>query len=399
VNKRRKINRVPKVALLLETSTEYGRGLLRGIVRYSRLHGPWSLYVVPGHFEQTLPKANSWEGDGIIGRIRTPEVAKALRSVRLPFVASSLDELALDGSGPPICEIRTNSAAIARIAADHLLERGLRHFAFCGFTHCSWSLLREQVFAKHLKARGFLCEQHRIDLSAWMQRPNWIQSWEQEQPVLSAWLKSSPKPLGLMACNDACGREVLEACAAAGLHVPDDVAVIGVDNDELLCELSNPPLSSVSLSLETAGYEAAHLLDGLMSGKARGRHVVSVEPVFVHTRRSSDVIAVNDPVVVKALRFIRDHTAKPVSVTDVVEQAGARRRTLERRFLHAVGCSILTELTRCRLDRARRLLLETRLPCHQVGMHAGFGSVKAFNRIFRQAEGVPPQKFRQNVNG
>jgi LacI family transcriptional regulator len=388
------VGRVPKVALLLETSTEYGRGLLRGIVRYSRLHGPWSLYLAPGHLAQTLPRANSWHGNGIIGRVRTPQVARAVLSTGLPFVASSLSELSPRGRRPAFCEIRTNSAAIARMAAAHLLERGLRNFAFCGFVDCPWSILREEVFAQALAAQGYACERRRIRLSNWMQRSNWIESWEHEQPLLSSWLKSLPRPVGVMACNDACGRSVLEACAAAGLHVPDDVAVIGVDNDELLCELSTPPLSSVSLNLENAGYEAAVLLDGLMAGRVRDRRVVLVEPVFVQTRRSTDVIAQDDPVVVKAIRFIRDHAAKPVSVSDVVDGAGTSRRTLERRFLRAIGCSILVEITRCRIERAKRLLLETKLSCCRVGQVAGFSSIKTFNRAFRQMEKVTPKSFR-----
>ena len=394
VKRTRIVGRVPKVALLLETSTEYGRGLLRGIVRYSRLHGPWSLYLAPGHLEQSLPRANFWDGDGIIGRVRTPEMARAVLATGLPFVASSLSELSPKGGRPALSEIRTNSAAIARMAAAHLLERGLRQFAFCGFADCPWSILREEVFARFLASHGYPCEERRIHLSNWMPCSNWIQSWEHEQPGVSKWLKSLPKPAGVMACNDACGRSVLEACAAAGLHVPDDVAVAGVDNDELLCELSNPPLSSVSLNLENAGYEAAALLDRLMAGRVKGRHVVSVEPVFVQTRRSTDVIAQDDPVVVKAIRFIRDHAAKPVSVPDVVEGTGTSRRTLERKFLRAVGYSILAEITRCRIERAKRLLLETRLPCCRVGQVAGFSSIKTFDRAFRQAERMTPKGFR-----
>ncbi|MGH7867600.1 MAG: XylR family transcriptional regulator, partial [Candidatus Dormibacteraceae bacterium] len=259
------ITRAPKVALLLETSTEYGRGLLRGIVRYSRLHGPWSLYVAPGHLEQVLPKAKSWDGTGIIARVHTLEMVRQIRSTGLPFVASSLDEFTVQDSHNQFCQIRTNSPDIARLAAAHLLERGLRRFAFCGFVDCSWSSLRERVFSRHVEEAGFRCEVHLIQLANWMQRSDWIQTWEHEQPLLSQWLKSLPKPVGIMACNDVCGREVLQACASAGLHVPDDVAVIGVDNDELMCELSSPSLSSVALNLEGAGYEAARLLDGLMS--------------------------------------------------------------------------------------------------------------------------------------
>lgn len=389
------ITGAPQVALLLETSTEYGRGLLRGIVRYSRLHGPWSLYVAPGHLEQALPKAKSWSGTGIIARIRSPEMAKLIRATGLPFVASSLDESRSPGRGDKFGEIRTNSAAIAQMAAAHLVERSLRRFAFCGFVGCAWSIHREEVFSQHLRDLGFPCETHRIELANWMQRPNWIETWEDEQPILVDWLKSLPKPVGLMACNDICGREVLQACAAAGLRVPDDVAVVGVDNDEMMCELSSPPLSSVSLDLEKAGYEAARLLDGLMSGHFSGAYVVQVEPLYVVTRQSCDVIAQDDPCIATALRFIKNHAGQAISVPSVVEQVGVSRRTLERRFVRAVGRSILSEITHCRLERAKRLLLETDLPSHRVATGAGFGSTKTFNRVFRRAAGLPPKRFRE----
>ncbi len=388
---------VPQVALLLETSTEYGRGLLRGIVRYSRLHGPWSLYVAPGHLEQALPKARSWSGTGIIARMRSLEMAKQIRATGLPFVASSLDEFRAPRQGDKFGEIRTNSAAIAQMAAAHLVERSLRHFAFCGFHGCAWSSCREEVFSRCLGDQGFECHMHRMELGNWMHLPNWIEDWEHEQRILLAWLKSLPKPVALMACNDICGRAVLQACGGAGLRVPDDVAVVGVDNDELMCELSNPPLSSVALDVEKAGYEAARLLDSLMSGNRAGEHVVQVEPVYVATRQSSEIMAPDDPSVATALRFIKNHAGQAISVPDVVDQIGVSRRTLERRLSRALGRSISSEITECRLERAKRLLLETDLPSYRVAAAAGFGTIKTFNRAFRHAVGISPQRFRQSA--
>jgi len=397
MNKTRAITGMPRVALLLETSTEFGRGLLRGIVRYSRLQGPWSLYIAPGHLEQALPKAKSWNGTGIIARMRSPEMVKQIRGTGLPFVASSLDEFRSPRRGDKFGEICTNSAAIGQMAATHLVERGLRHFASCGFHGSAWSARREEAFSQYLSDAGFQCQAHRIELGSWMHWPNWIEDWEQEQRILLAWLKSLPKPVGVMACNDICGREVLQACAAAGLRAPDDVAVVGVDNDELMCELSNPPLSSIALDVEKAGYEAARLLDSLMSGHLAGEHVVQVEPVYVVTRQSSEIVAPDDPDVATALQFIKTHAGQPISVSHVVEQAGVSRRTLERRFARALGRSINSEITQCRLERAKRLLLETDLPSARVAAGAGFATIKTFNRVFLREAGVSPQRFRQKA--
>lgn len=394
-----KARRTPQVALLLETSTEYGRGLLRGILRYSHLHGPWDLYVAPGHLNQALPKVTDWRGTGIIARMGSEEMGRLIRETGLPFVASSLRE-----SGEPTYragygEIRTDSAAIAQMAAEHLIQAGFRNFAFCGFGNLNWSAQREKSIVQFLKERGYPCPAHRLTEANWMQRPNWIESWNHEQPILVKWLQSFPKPVGLMTCNDACGREVLQACGAAGLHVPDQVAVVGVDNDEMMCELSNPPLSSVALDLSKAGYEAAQLLDALMSGQPVKEKVVWVRPTRVAVRGSSDVVVQDDPVIARALQFIREHARENLGVGNIAEGAGVSRRTLERRFYRAIHRTVHSEIMRSHLDRAKQLLLETDLPCHRIAMEAGFGSLKTFNREFGRREGATPQNFRRGANG
>ncbi len=391
--------RIPQVALLLETSTEYGRGLLRGILRYSHLHGPWDLYVAPGHLNQVFPKTTTWRGTGIIARIRSEEMERLIKTTGLPFVASSLRESRPLGSGPGYGEIRTNSAAIARMAAEHLLHAGFRSFAFCGFANLNWSAIRERAFTNFFVERGYSCFVHRITEANWMQRPNWIESWDYEQPIMIRWLKSLPKPVGLMTCNDACGREVLQACASAGLRVPDEVAVVGVDNDEMMCELSNPPLTSVALDLAKAGYEAAFLLDRLMCGEAVKDPVVWVGPSRIAVRRSSDVLVQEDPVIARAIRFIRDHARENLGVPNVAEEAGVSRRTLERRFFRALNRSVHSEIMRSRLERAKELLLETGLTCQRIAVEAGFGSVKTFNREFGRVEGTTPQGFRHRTRG
>lgn len=394
-----RLPRIPQVALLLETSTEYGRGLLRGILRYARLHGPWSLSVAPGHLNQVLPNARSWSGTGIIARIHSPETERRLRAMRIPFVASFVTESSAVSSASRYGEIRTNSLAIARMGATYLVEAGLRHFAFCGFDNCHWSTVREKGFRGFLNDAGYDCLTHRITSASWMKRPNWIESWELEQPVLAKWLKSLPKPVGIMACNDTCGTELLQVCTTSGLRVPDEVAVVGVDNDEMLCELSNPPLSSIALDVEKAGYEAAHLLDRLMSGQLAAGQRVLVEPTHVATRRSSDVIAQEDLMVARAMRFMRERSRHALSVTDVAQEIGVSRRTLERRFLRSLGRTVLDEIMRCHLVRAKLMLLETDLPCYQIATLAGFGSLKTFHRCFSRHEQVTPSTFRQRSAG
>ncbi len=391
----RSMTGVLKVALLLETSTEYGRGLLRGIVRYARLNGPWSIHINPGHLGQALPQAKTWRGHGVITRIHSSAMARTIRASGLPVVASSLEELDAGKQSGGFCEIRTDSPGIARMAAEHLVERGLKHFAFCGFRGVQWSTVREKIFRDRLGELGFACRTRRIEMSSGTQQPHWIRSYEREQPGLVDWLRSLPKPVGLMACSDICGHEVLLASAAAGLRVPDEMAVIGVDNDELLCGLSDPSLSSVALNLEQAGYEAAAALDDMMAGREPRRHIIAVEPTHVVARRSTEVIAADDPVVAAALRFIKDHAGRLIDVPHVVREAGISRRTLERRFAETRGRSVLAEITLCRLERAKRLLLETDMPIYRVAESSGFNSIKTFIRSFQGAEGESATSFRK----
>lgn len=393
---RRAAGTTPQVALLVETSTEFGRGLLRGILRYSRLHGPWSLLVAPGHLGSALAQLGRWRADGVIARVRSADLRQVMHSTRLPLVASSLDEAPAPLLRAKLGEIRTDPGAIARMAAEHLAEAGFRRLAFCGFQGCAWSLARENAFLRLAASRGYACDQYRIALASWLQKPHWISTSQHQQPDLARWLGALPKPVGLMACNDICGRDVLQACAAAGLRVPDDVAVVGVDNDEMMCELASPPLSSVELDVEQAGYAAAALLDRLMREPATADECIVVQPRRVVARGSSDVVALEDSLVAAALRYMREHAKEPIDVGKVVRGLGVSRRTLERRFLAALGRGVSTEIARYHLERAKRLLLETKLPTYRIAAEAGYGSVKTLRRAFLHHAACTPERFRQN---
>lgn len=387
---------IPKVALLIETSLAYGRGLLRGVVRYARLHGPWSFYITPGDLDQVLPRMEEWGGTGIIARIATPQTEAAILASGLPFVALDLrhDQLASSSRLTGACEVCPDSHLAARMAAEHLLEKGFRQFAFVGaMGQPPWSTRREEGFVERLREAGHACQRYPLP-----SRPA-DGRWGREQRHMSQWLQNLAKPMGVLACDDDRGRQVLEAARSAGLCVPDQLAVIGVDNDELLCELSDPPLSSVKLDLERGGYEAAALLDGLMSGRLHPPQRVLVRPQYVVARRSTDVVAAEDPLVAEALRFIADHAGRPMGVAEVVRQLGCSRRALELRFRRSAGRSLLDEIQRSRLERAKRLLSETDLSVGEVAAAAGYASGSYLTRVFRQHCGMSPGRYRQRSAG
>ena len=384
---------VPKVALLIETSREYGRGVLRGIVRYARLHGPWAFYITPGDFEQALPKMEQWGGTGIIARIANAKVANAILATGLPLVAMDLSEKQLAANNPlsKVCEIISDSYHASQLAANHLLERGFPNYAFVGIADKVWSIRRRESFVKHISQAGY--NPHIYDPP----KNKYDKEWGREQKSMAEWLLNLPKPVGLMACNDDRGRDVLEACRAAKVSVPEEVAVIGVDNDSLLCELANPPLSSVVLNAEHGGFEAAALLDRLMSGRATGQERIVVEPLQVVTRRSTDVVALEDVEVAHALQFIHENAGRPIQVKEIVDTLGISRRTLEIRFRRAIGKSMNEKIQQAHLERAKRLLLETDLPLPKVAEAAGYNSTSYLAVVFHKAFAMTPARFRNHV--
>lgn len=380
----------PKVALLIETARGYGRGLLRGIVRYARVHGPWSFYVTPGDFVQSLPRMQRWGGTGIIARIETPEIAAAIVKTGLPAIALDLSEeqLRSDSSLARLSEVSSDSRGAARMVAEHLVQRRFRHYAFVGVPDRIWSKRREESFCESVERAGFSVEVYRPP------RRKADRVWDREQPILAAWLRRLPKPAGLMVCNDDRGREVLEACRTAGVWAPDELAVVGVDNDELLCEVADPPLSSVAFDAEQGGYRAAALLDQLMHRRVRRPQRLVVEPRYVVLRRSSDILALDDGDVVQAMRFIQDHAAEPIQSADVVRHVQVSRRALEIRFQKALGRTLHDAIQAAHLDQATRLLLETDLSIPHLAEASGYRTASYMIQVFRQQRGMTPARYR-----
>lgn len=384
---------IPKIALLVETSRGFGRELLHGVARYARIHGPWSFHITPGDFEQAVPKMKQWGGTGIIARIPNERVAKAIIEANVPTIALGLTDEQQQPDNPlsQISELSSDAKEVSRLAAEHLLERQFRHFAYVGLEDRAWSRRRELAFTERLREAGFTPFIYRQPVK---QRDR---VWEKEQELMASWIQSLPTPLGLFACNDDRGRQVLESCRLVGLHVPEDVAVLGVDNDDVFCELSDPPLSSVALNAETAGYRAAELLDGMMQGKIRKPRRIMVEAVGVVTRRSTEVIAVKDYDVATALQFIRREQGKGISVNRVAEEVAMSRRSLEKRFRETIGRTILEEMQLVRLERAKRLLLETTYSISKVAEISGFGSTGYFIQFFQKRVGKTPRKYRVDL--
>jgi len=389
-----------KVALLVETSRGYGRGLLRGIMKYSRLHGPWQFHLTPGDFEQIVPRMKDWKGNGIIARVINPKTASLLLKTGLPLVLLDLPEAAaatFQQKGVRFVEIVSDSEGATQMAVEHLLAKQFRHFAFVGYHRQVWSEKRERTFTHRMAKEGHTVHIYRMPV-----RQGIALQWEKEEPVLVQWLKSLPKPLGLMACNDQRGREVLDACSLAEIAVPEEISVIGIDNDELLCELSFPPLSSVALNAVQGGYLAAAALHKMIQNEMirkvpLAHQKIVVPPLRIVERRSTESVMIGDSEVAAALQFIHTQPPAELAIDSVVESTCVSRRVLEIRFRKLLGSTILREIQKVRIERAKRLLLETDYSIDRIAEMVGFATGSYFVQFFRSKTGRTPAKFRKEV--
>jgi len=283
--------------------------------------------------------------------------------------------------------VETDDQAISRLAAEHLLDRGFKHFGYCGDPRFNWSKWRERYFADYLG---------RFQRECHFYRPTGSPQSPLEQQVLDIgrWLRALPKPVAVMACYDIRGQQVLEACRNDGLAVPDEVAVIGVDNDALLCDLSSPPLSSVIPNTERTGYVAAALLHRMMSGRKVPPEAHLITPIGVAARQSTDVLAIEDRHIAGAVRYIREHVYEQISIESVLDGVPMSRRAFESRFKKLLGHTPHEEITRVRISRVKELLTETNLSLAEIAERSGFKHVEYLSATFKKKVGQPPSRYR-----
>jgi LacI family transcriptional regulator len=380
----------PSVALLIETSNSYARGLLEGIIGYVRAHDPWSIWLPEQRRGESPPAwLRRWSGDGIIARIETVEIARALSRTKLPVV-----DVSAARPWPSVPWVETDDALMARMAAEHLLERGFRRLAFVGEPQFNWSVFREQHFIECCREAGIACEVFRET-----KRTTSRTRLQSEQRRLAAWLTQLEKPVGLWACYDIKAQQILDLCRELNLGVPEEVAVLGVDDDRLLCNLCTPPLSSVAPDSYRTGYVAAELLDRMLAGEAVSPRPHLIPPLGVVTRQSTDILAIEDADVAAALRLIREQAREGIDVGDVLRVIPVSRRVLETKFRKLVGRTPHEEILRVRLQRVRQLLLQTDLPIAEVAVRAGFTHPEYLTVAFRRELGVTPSVFRTQHGG
>ena len=407
------------VAFLIETSNGHGRGLLEGVVSYVKESADWSVFLTEQERGAIPPNwLKNWRGDGIIARIETDEIADQLRDLRVPIV-----DLSATRHVKGIPWTSTDDTAIAALGVQHFLDRGFHNLAFCGDPGFAWSNLRRDRYRElTLSAeRKFFEYQstHRYDP---------MFDWEQEKTRLGHWLTTLPRPVAIMACYDFQAQQVLDACRQSRIAVPESVAVLGVDNDRLICELAEPSLSSIIQDTHATGYEAARLLDEMMdmqikasnrtqasnrrSPVARSEQTATkslsklttmtdpplfTKPLGIVVRESTDTLAIDDHEISEALQYIRRHAHANIRVTDVLKTLSLSRRSLEHRFKKLVGRTPHEEIQRVRLNSVKRLLSETELSIAAIAERSGYEHGEYMTAVFRRVTGLTPSEYRRKL--
>lgn len=381
---------LPRILLSIEDSRAYGRGLLRGISRYARLHGPWlfrtrqEFYHSGSRISARPSDLKQAQIDGVITReLPAPEMSQILELGVPVIVASHMTQ------EPHLPSIMTDCTEIGVLSAQHFLDRGFSHFGYCGLEEMFWSSRRAASFSGVLAGAGF--EVHPYE----QPRSRSDRHWGRELFIMARWLEQLPKPVAVMACTDDRARDLVEACELAGLNVPEDVAILGVDNDDLVCDLAGVPISSVALNLQKAGFEAAELLATLMAGKPAGPQEVTVEPTHVEVRRSTDILAMEDRRVARAVEFIHRHVQEPLLVSEVARAVALPERDLFDRFQRTLGRSVHEEITRVRMERICWLLENTTLSMLEIALSMGLPDDKHLSRYFRRRKGATPAAWRR----
>ena len=374
----------PQVILLIETSNTFGRDLLRGITKYARIHGPWVFSNVPG---TKLPYDYKAATGMIIRDSVVEDNRKKLEDITssgIPVIISS----ALQEPSKDTFSITKDNYTTGKMGAEYFIKRGFKNLAYCGMDFY-WSRQRLEGFGKYAQENGCNFYPYQTSDKA-KKRPIKLNN-----KKISQWLRSLPPAVGLMCCNDERAKQLSELCKEENILVPEDIAILGTDNDELLCEICDPPLSSIAFNAELAGYEAAAALDAMMKGNQADKKSVAVLPTHIVTRQSTDIFATEDREVLLAMSFIHQNTNRLIQVSDVVERTCLSRRGLEKRFKKTLGHSVYEEILHVRIEAIGRMLIDTNLSITEIADVYGYEYVNNLARPFKKITGYSLLEYRK----
>jgi LacI family transcriptional regulator len=375
-----------RVLLLIAREGGYPGQVLEGVRHFADMHDAWLCEGMAPDPEQVKAIQHD-RPDGIISGVGDPRLVPLLRDLGVPLV----DVYYWFKDAAPVF-VQPDNEAVGRLAAEHFVQRGYRDFGFFRGCAMPFAVEREQAFVRSLQALGRACQTYAARSES---RP-WL-TWSMPDPDLLLSLRGLPRPIGVFCANDLDALRLVQTCRQGQVSVPQDIAVLGVDNDALLLEFSRPRLSSVETSSRQIGYTAAALLDQMMDHQQVEPGVHRVAPTIVITRQSTDILAIRDPDVAQAIAWMREHLDRPFSIAQMSHDVAIPRRRLERLFLHYLGRGPYNQTLHMRAERAQQLLLQTDLPLPQVAHKCGFAGVARFTKSFHQFTGTTPADFRQSV--
>ena len=389
-SKRQRAGRMPRIAILVDTSTTWGRRIVAGVNNYVRKNRPWQIFIEARGVEERINLPQGWHGEGVIARVGSVAMADALYEHGIPVVNVSGIQLSHDR----FPRVTTDMQKTGELAAEHFLNRGFRNFGYFSLLGLSYVSAQQDAFIRATKRAGCRCAIYGVQTHEGAEP-----DWNLDLNKLAKWLTDLPKPTGILTWNADSGRQIIYASHLAGLHVPEEIALLSGTDDDLLCEVSQVPISAIHVAAEQIGYRAAELLEGLMRRGTVPKVPCLFPPLGIVTRQSTDTLAIRDKALVAALLFIRDSAAKFIQVTDVSRHAGVSRRVLERRFMEVLKRTVAEEIRRVHLEHAKKLLIETELSIPDVAEGAGFGSPEYLAYIFRAELNDTPLKFRKRARG
>ncbi len=379
--------KILEVAVLVETDRSWGRAVVQGIADYCNKFGPWNLLTDPRDYDRRWSLPDRWKGNGIIARISTPPQLKVISEIGLPTV--NVDDVFPEV--PRMGHVCTNEAERAKMAVSHFQERGLKHFAYYAPPSNDYSRECEKAFEARLSELNFPCHVYRPGYRVTRR----IKRDEQHKRI-HRWLNNLPRPVAIFAVDARRGLELTEVCNLEGISVPDEVAILAADTDDLICSLSNPPLSSISVASQRIGYEAAAILHSMMQGERAPVTPVLISPTCVVAKQSTNVLAIDDAMITKAMRFIQTHAFQGIDVADVLREVPVSRRFLEMHFKRYFGRLPAEEIRRIRLDKGKELLLQSDLSVEAIAEACGYAGTTQFGVAFRKRFGKMPLAYRKS---
>lgn len=380
-----------KILLLIDYSSEFSRSLLRGIINYSKKYEKWIFYRLPSYYKTLYGKegivklAREWEANAIIAQWDS-EGTTLLQDLKIPVVLQNFKE-----RSDYFSNLTGSYFATGVLAAQFFLERKFRNFAFFGNNGVIWSQERGEGFKSEVEKNGGVFYSFKTDMLS-------DERWGSGHDELNKWLQSLPKPIALFACDDSFALQVSEVCRMHNIDIPNDIALLGVDNDELLCNLSDPPISSIVLDVEKGGYETARLLHRMIETGNNEPFNIVVNPIRIETRRSTERYVILNSHINTVVKYIEKHFTENICISDLVNLVPISRRILEIKFKQEMGTPIYQFILKCRIEEVASLLVSSDKTLFDIVLQSGFSDYKNISRVFKKFKHCTPNEYRQQFH-